>query len=271
MTSGFMWDASYHSGMSARGDLKAAVDMGIPVGVVATLLDNAKMFLVLPRHLDAGNSVFIDSGAFAAFQKGETVDWSRVFLAYESVIGMTSKPEGLSIVVPDVIGDQIKTIALWEQHAERVRGWVASGARVIAPLQRGDIDAGSMLDHAKRLFGTKICAGIPSNLEAMTAQDAATLFHTDFHILGRVVVTAELSIKLQALLTNNPTAYFTADANWLRSRIPAISAAATKLVTDGTGRLYDSARTRAVKAVLAVDAYPFKSRLQQVQEPMAVR
>jgi hypothetical protein len=227
------WDLAFHSGMSARSDLRAAVDEGIAVGVVATLLDVVKTILVLPRHLDAGGSVFIDSGAFAAFQKGDVVDWIKVFSVYESVLNMADRPAGLSIVAPDVIGDQTATLALWEVHAERVSAWITAGARVIVPLQRGELSAGVMLAHAKRIFQTdRFCAGIPSNLEAMSAEDCSTLHHHDFHVLGRVILTAELAVKLRALLGNNPGATYTADANWMRSRIRQISSAAQRLRHD---------------------------------------
>ncbi len=255
----FKWDLAFHSGMSAKSDLRAAVDEGVPVGVVATLLDVAKTILVLPRHLDAGFSVFIDSGAFAAFQKREVVDWARVFSAYESVLHMTDKPQKLSIVAPDVIGDQRGTLALWEVHAERVRAWINADARVIIPLQCGEISAGSMLDRAKQIFKTdRLCAGIPSNLEAMDAADAATLRHSDFHILGRVVLTEDLKVKLSVLLRNNPEAYYTADANWLRSRLSQISSAAQVFRRDHSGTSWDSSRTRAVRSVLRQDAYDWK-------------
>ncbi|MEB0222062.1 hypothetical protein [Pseudomonas sp. AB12(2023)] len=136
------WDLAFHSGMSARSDLRAAVDEGVAVGVVATLLDAVKTILVLPRHLDAGGSVFIDSGAFSAFQKGETVEWAKVCRVYESVLNMTDRPGGLSIVAPDVIGDQRGTLALWDLYAKRVIQWISAGARVIVPLQRGSLTAG---------------------------------------------------------------------------------------------------------------------------------
>lgn len=253
------WDLAFHSGMSARSDLRAAVDEGVAVGVVATLLDVVKTILVLPRHLDAGGAVFIDSGAFAAFQKGDVVDWIKVFSVYESVLNMADKTGGLSIVAPDVIGDQAATLALWEEHSERVSTWVTAGARVIVPLQRGELSAGVMLAHAKRIFKTdRFCAGIPSNLEAMSAEDCSTLHHHDFHVLGRVIMTPELAVKLHALLDNNPGATYTADANWLRSRIPQISSAAQRLRHDPSRNLFESSRTRAVRAVLRNDAYHYK-------------
>ncbi|WP_256587828.1 hypothetical protein [Pseudomonas sp. Irchel 3E13] len=255
----FTWALAYHSGMSASSDLRAAVDEGIPVGVVATLLDTLKLIRVVPRHLDAGGAVFIDSGAFAAFQKGDVVNWSRVFSAYETVLGHTDRPDGLSIVAPDVIGDQTATLALWEVHAKRVGAWIADGARVIVPLQRGKLSAGTMLAHAKRIFQTdRFCAGIPSNLEAMSAEDCSTLHHHDFHVLGRVILTPELWDKLQALLANNQDATYTADANWLRSRIQKISRAAQRLRHEPTRNPFDTSRARAVRSVLREEAYQYK-------------
>lgn len=253
----FSWQASFHSGMSATSDLRAAVDEGVPVGVVATLLDTLKMIRVLPRHLDAGGAVFIDSGAFTAFQKGDSVNWSKVFSAYETVLGHTDRPDGLSIVAPDVIGDQTETLALWEVHANRVGAWIARGARVVVPLQRGKLSAGTMLAHAIRIFQTdRFCAGIPSNLAAMTAEDCSTLHHHDFHVLGRVILTPELTVKMQALLANNPDAKYTADANWMRSRIQKISRVAQTFRHEPTRNPFDTSRARAVRSVLREEAYP---------------
>ena len=118
------WSVAFHSGMSSSQDLRAAVDEGVPVGVVATLLDSLKIFGTLPRHLNAGGSVFIDSGAFSAFQKGELVSWEKVFFTYECVLARTDFPGALSIVAPDIIGDQSATLDLWAVHAERVRTWI---------------------------------------------------------------------------------------------------------------------------------------------------
>lgn len=255
------WSLAFHSGMTAKGDLRAAIDAGVPVGVVATLLGTSSTVLALPRHLDAGGAVFIDSGAFTAFQKREPVNWAKVFRSYETVLGMTDRPEGLSIVAPDVIGDQQATLALWAVHAERVASWVAAGARVIVPLQRGELSAGAMLERARRTFKTsRFCAGIPSNLEAMTAEDCRTLHHDDFHVLGRVIVTAELGTKLRELLANNPGATFTADANWMRSRIRQISIAASALRADRSTVHWHSSRTRAVHSLLQQDAYHYTQR-----------
>lgn len=68
------WKYAFHSGMSSSADLRAATDLGLPVGVVATLLTTRQIFLTLPKHLDAGGKLFVDSGAFSAFQKRTIMD-----------------------------------------------------------------------------------------------------------------------------------------------------------------------------------------------------
>ncbi|XLY90514.1 hypothetical protein ACK8QS_22855 (plasmid) [Ectopseudomonas mendocina] len=255
------WDVAFHSGMSAQGDLIAAVAEGVAVGVVALNLNLIAKLRVIPQYLDNGGAVFIDSGAFSAFVKGELVDWQQVFSAYETIIDRTDRADGLSIVAPDVVGDQAATIALWEQHAPRIQSWMASGARVIIPLQCGERSAGELLALAKAIFQTdRFCAGVPSNLAAMTAEGCLTLQHHDFHILGRVVLTAELEEKMAALYAGNPCANYTADANWMRSRIRRISEASRALGSKihPAGIVLESKRTRGVRAVLRAEAYSDK-------------
>lgn len=107
-----------------------------------------------------------------------------------------------------------------------------------------------------QIFGTdRFCAGIPSNLEAMSADDCSTLHHTDFHILGRVVMTDDLVQKIDALKANNPDANYTADANWLRARTRKISIEASALTPDRSNGLGDTKRTRAVRNILQQEAY----------------
>lgn len=248
------WKHAFHSGMSSSDDLRAATDLGLPVGVVAPLLTTRQIFLTLPKHLDAGGKLFVDSGAFSAFQKRTSMDWEKVFQTYETLINQTVQTGNLSIVAPDVVGDQASTLDLWAEHAQRVKRWIDAGSRVIVPLQVGRLSAGDLLEEAFKLFGTrKLCAGVPSNLAAMTANDAATIRHGDFHILGRVVLTPELAEKLSAILQSNPDAQLTADANWLRARTARISSLASALPRSNVP--FDCRRSRAIKELLVVDGY----------------
>lgn len=246
------WETAFHSGMSANNDLAGAITAGAPVGVVAGKIPMSKLFMGLPRYMDQGGKVFVDSGAFTAFSKGLPVDWAKVFRTYDTLIGATDAPGNLSIVAPDVVGDQSATLDIWGLFKPEIQRWIEAGARVIVPLQCGDLSAGQVLAKAVELLGTnQFCAGIPSNLAAMQAGDCATITHHDFHILGRVEMTKELGEKVHALLSNNPAARYTSDATWLRSRIALISKG------DGPSENHlEPKRTRAIRQLLLEQGYP---------------
>ncbi|MGF7243891.1 hypothetical protein ABIC11_004347 [Pseudomonas oryzihabitans] len=254
MSTPLTWHIAFHSGFTADSDLQAALDVGIAIGVVADRVTLRQQLRSLPDHLDRCGKVFVDSGAFTAFRRQLPMDWLRVFTIYRALCNTTMRPKNLSIVAPDVVGDQQATLLLWHRYARDIRSWVDVGARVIIPLQAGSLSAGELLQEAIGLLGTKACcAGIPSNLAAMTAADCRTLKHNDFHILGRVVMTDELRDKVQALLTRNAGATISSDANWLRSRTRQI--AGTVEMLRGTPNLLQTRRTRAVKALLKHDAF----------------
>ncbi|SED35384.1 hypothetical protein SAMN05216178_6908 [Pseudomonas saponiphila] len=249
------WDIAFHSGMSAEQDLSAALTAGLPVGVVATRIPLGKRLFGLPRALDQGCKVFVDSGAFTAFTKGDSVDWGRVFSVYEGLIDRTERPENLTIVAPDVIGNQEATLACWDRHKGVITAWIECGARVVLPLQCGELSAGELLNRGIAILGTnRFCAGIPSNLAAMSAEDCATLSHHDFHILGRVEINPQLAEKMHHLTSNNPTAHFSSDATWLRSRLAKI--ARTRGVK---AHMLESTRTASIRELLMQEGYQQRS------------
>lgn len=249
------WKTAYHSGMTAKSDFRAIADLGMPIGVVANALTLPQLMLALPNFLNQGGHAFVDSGAFTAFQKGTKMDWDEVVWRYDALLLNTQRPDCLSIVAPDVVGDQVATIALWRKYASKVDKWISLGARVIVPFQVGFMTGGDLLELACEIFGNrKFACGIPSNAAAMSAQDASTIRHNDFHVLGRVVLTTELRAKVDAILRHNPDALLTADANWLRSRISKISKIRESL-TPFSGD-FETRRMRAVQTVLLREAYP---------------
>lgn len=216
---------AFASGMSSLSDLQGAIKARVPVGVVATALTTAQTILSLPRYLDSGGHVFVDSGAFTAERTGVPPNWERVLRCYENLVGMTIHPENLHVVAPDKVGDQHETLRLIAQHKDRIGALIKTGARVIVPLQVGAKTSQAMLDAIASTLGTReFVAGIPSNKAAMSIEECSLLKHSTFHILGRVQRNADQAQRIDALLTSNPDAVINADANWLRSRIRLVSA-----------------------------------------------
>lgn len=211
-----------------------------------------------PRHSKtsgSGGMAFVDSGAFTAFQKKQEMDWSKVIRAYETIATNTIQPANLSVVAPDVVGDQVETRRLWVLYADSIRKWVGMGVRVIIPLQVGEMSGGELFEEACAILGTrKLACGIPSNAAAMSHADCGTIRNSDFHILGRVRMTDELRLKVSAILASNPGANLTSDANWLRARTAKICRIRAHLPAFSGD--FESRRMRAVQALLATEGYP---------------
>ena len=250
-------DLAFRSGMSSRSDLRGAVEAGVPVGVVAGQLSTAALLLVLPRYLDRGGSVFVDSGAFGAFKSGKPMDWPNILSTYKLLASMTDRPEGLYVVAPDVVGDQAQTLALLDEWTSEVRELVMIGCKVIVPIQVGILSGRAMIERVSAILGTPdFIAGVPSNKAAMSAEECAALRHHAFHILGRVQDDEEQRIRVYGLRATNPAARITADANWLRSRLKNIQAG-TESVRErrrnGGQAAFDHPRAEAVSQLLRSD------------------
>lgn len=217
--------ATFRSGMSSLSDLRGAMEANADVGVVAGNLTAVQKYLAIPHYLDQGGKVFVDSGAFGAFQSGECMDWSKVLNVYECIAEGTDAPENLWVVSPDKIGDQDQTLVLVAEWKARILGLIDLGCHVIVPIQCGVLPGQAMIDAVASILGTHAwVAGIPSNKEAMSVAECATLDHAAFHILGRVQVDQAQFDRVSALRACNPDALITADANWMRSRLTTILA-----------------------------------------------
>lgn len=219
-------DLAFCSGMSSKSDLHGAMDASIPVGVVAGELTTCQTLLSLPRYMDKGGYVFVDSGAFTAFKSGETIDWEDVLHKYEMLADLTTATKRLYVVAPDVVGSQEGTLALINQYKNRINQLVEYGVKVICPLQHGEMPANNMLNAIKGLLGHEyFVAGIPSNRAALPVNECGSLKHHTFHILGRVKINKEQETRIRLLRENNPVASITADANWLRGQLDKVRSA----------------------------------------------
>lgn len=213
----------FRSGMSSKSDLRGAVAAGVPIGVVAGHLTTAAIFLTLPRHLDKGLPLFVDSGAFSGYFSGSEIDWQDVLRRYDDIALITHSPENLYVVAPDKVGCQEGTLNLLAKWADRVKDLIGRRVNVIVPIHCGDLPGTEMLDRIAAILGTRqFIAGIPSARAAMSIEECQTLSHHAFHVLGRVQMDEDQIARITALRHNNPTATVTADANWLRSRLATV-------------------------------------------------
>lgn len=247
---------AFRSGMSSKSDLRGAIDAGVPVGVVAGHLTTGQIVMTLPRYLDAGGRVFIDSGAFTTERTGDLLDWSRIIGIYETIAELTDRPANLYVVAPDKVGDQKETLELLQRHEPRLHNLLAMGVQLIVPLQRGLLPASMMLAAVQDIFkSNRFIAGIPSNKAAMSIDECRSLKHHSFHILGRVQANASQADRIDALMANNPSATtVSGDANWLRSNLAAVRhLTQTTRQAPSPSLTLDHPRVHAIKTAIMAD------------------
>ena len=212
----------YRSGMSSRSDFAGYAGAGVPVGVA--ILDVSRpVFEMILGYNEAGGRVFVDSNAFSAFRKGGEVDFDQVLGRYAELVGRAARPELLAVVMPDRIGDQRGTLALLAAYRERVRHFVAAGADVLVPLQKGELSLAEVYRETVAVLGTDAFrVGLPSNEEAVTEEElldlVAEVKPRRLHLLGiaRQKRLVGLVMRLREL---SPDTHVSTDANHLRASI----------------------------------------------------
>lgn len=144
-----MTDTTYQptdfaSGLSAPGNLKAFARAGFPAGFVATLM-SARTRSLVAGYVELGGEVFIDSGAFSM----KVPDFAPVMECYLELASTIQDDEArgrLSIVAPDVVGDQVATLELLAKWAPVLQVLEDSGVRILIPLQKGELKNGDLFE-----------------------------------------------------------------------------------------------------------------------------
>lgn len=212
----------YRSGMSSRSDFAGYAGAGVPVGVA--ILDVSRpVFEMFLGYNGAGGRVFVDSNAFSAFRKGEEVDFGQVLGRYEELVERAARPELLALVMPDRIGDQQGTLALLAEYRERVRRFVATGADVLVPLQKGALSLAEVYRETVAVLGTdNFRVGLPSNEEAVSEEEllefVAEVKPRRLHLLG-IARQKRLGGLVERLRELSPCTHVSTDANHLRAAI----------------------------------------------------
>jgi len=228
---------TFSSGMSRRGDFRPALAADHSIGIdiqemsSAAIADLAQAFASSRAHL------FIDSGAFSHFRatvvRGKDrkpIDFARVFDKYDELAravcnatddGGNEAGERLHFVMPDIVGDQAATIALWRSFDEDVKSFVRH-ANAILPMQGGELTLSELYAAASEILGAGLPIGIPSAEKAVDNDELARLcaaygdeIHS-VHILG-AADEKKIGPRLDAIARGGYDGPITADANRLRS------------------------------------------------------
>ena len=214
---------SYCSGACNISDVRGLIKARIPICIS---LDRLKFESPVYREIvdyaaDKKGHVLIDSGAFTAFTRGKEMDFDKVFEMYEHLAKATDGY--ITVVGPDKVGDQVTTFQLLEKYAFRIRDMINKGARILIPVQKGDIPPGVALQIACDILATdRFGVAVPSNKKAFSDNDLQDLLSSGvnikvIHFLGMTAANPRMSTKKALIEKLAPGVEVTMDGNRLRA------------------------------------------------------
>ncbi len=163
----FAFASGVNEAREIRGFSLARTPVGFSAGHVR---EKAKEEL-----LRSGLPLFADSGAFsevAATPQGLTVtrpishtDWMRRLSLYQCRADRHGSR--LSLAVPDRVGDQEYTLGLLERYRAEVQRVATTGARLLVPLQRGDLTPEDFYERACEQVGVPLHPAFPMKKAGM--------------------------------------------------------------------------------------------------------
>jgi hypothetical protein len=174
-------------------------------------------------HLRAGGALFCDSGAFTVAFTDKNLDFNRVFRFYHQLLKLCRSPAQLTIVMPDVVGEQQRTLDLWNHYHAGIEWWLRRGCTCLFPMQGfefalkqpGRFTLPEMYGLACGMFGQKVAAALPMKKaatkphEALAFVDAVKPPHLHLLGMGRKAESVQLAVEM---VRASPGTVITADA-----------------------------------------------------------
>lgn len=168
--------AIFASGSNRVGEIRGFAAVGHDVGVAAPELTEEAIG-ELCKLAGSEITVFCDSGAFSEIAFGPDGPrvvkpmsrdaWRRVFATYRRLAEALG--DQLFVVAPDRVGDQLVSFERLRRYKADVRELVELGARVLLPVQKGELSQADFYREAVR-----ICGVGDSLVPAMPCKKAAT-------------------------------------------------------------------------------------------------
>lgn len=216
---------SFRSGASAPNHFRGYVLSNVPAGVcLAEVGPRSATWDMMVSYANRGGKVFVDSGAFTAFTRGKPVDWERVMGLYRRLVE-EAPAACFSMVMPDVVGDQMASLNLLTRYRDTVRDLIEHGQDCLVPVQKGVLTPYQAWRTAADILGTDAFAvSVPSNRVAFSLDDLRNLFAGPekpgrVHLLGIAGDRKRLAELAKVIHTANPRCIVTTDANRIRAQV----------------------------------------------------
>lgn len=202
-------DTEFHfqSGANRVAEIRALVATGNNVGVaVNEVSENGLAELASLAGLVV--NVFVDSGAFGevSFTPAPTIskpidaaEWEKRLAKYDRLA--VALRDQVYLVAPDCVAHQAETLTRLHTYGRRILGWLAAGANVIVPVQKGEL---SMADFTESVvwdlveqnddltyrasLRSNLIWGVPMKKDATSLDELRTFVRTvrpsRIHLLG---------------------------------------------------------------------------------------
>ncbi len=221
----------FASGVSAPADLRGFARIGHPLGVSLPAL-SAPAVDYLCSLAGRGLPVMADNGAFSEVEMGEAgpvvvapIDeqgWAWRMALYRRLARALGP--SLWCVAPDRVGDQVETLARLRRWARSVRKVRRLGARVIVPIQRGELSAAAFDRACGEALGfTDFVRAIPGNKAAMPPAELEGYLRkvrpAAVHVLGAGPKSPRFAALADVLRRLTPDAAVSCDSNLIAAHV----------------------------------------------------
>ena len=205
----------YASGVAAPAIWAGYAAAGVPMCLVAADLPLSAIARAMAyRH--SGHELLLDSGAFIYRDRPGQLDWRAVVATYLRLgRGAGAK---LTLILPDVVGDQAGSIALAAAYGPRLARLARMGHLTLVPMQRGAMPLPVYFRRYVQALGFDPAGfAIPSNAAAMPVRELEALQLISeaprrVHFLGISRRAKPLAARVATLRAFWPDAAISADA-----------------------------------------------------------
>lgn len=213
----------YFSGVLSPAIWTGYQAAGVPLCVAVTDMGQAALARVV-AHAAAGGELLVDSGAYRFRNDPAEMPWGWVLHGYREILASSVVQQ--AVILPDVVGDQVATLAVLAAHGPSVLALCGGVHTALLPVQRGPLSLPDFVAAAREVLG---CwpggIAVPSAAAALDPRELARLGELDeemprrVHVLGVSRQTKRLMERLVHLREAWPDAEVSRDACEHRAQV----------------------------------------------------
>lgn len=190
---------NFSSGANRAEEIRALIMTGNHPGVAVDQLSQEAMAELEFWACSPLVKIFVDSGAFGEVSFGAQgpeisgpiteQEWEKRLTKYDRLARVLGKR--VYLVAPDCVAHQAETLERLRRYAGRVARWLADGANVIVPVQKGELPMDIFASQACQILGVmedEVIWGVPMKKDATSLEELQAFVESvqpaRIHLLG---------------------------------------------------------------------------------------